>query len=196
MHHYAQLYGPKSMRGSISPMETTPRPRPCAEPFVWRESVEIIFSDKMSENITFLLTSFLELFWKMSPDRMCENQGKARIKNPWINNPHTKRWCECLRTKAPVARHVWHAWISGADDKKPVRGWWTMTKPTQGKLNSQLQISGTFLGVTKLGSYLPARKQLSCSGQEQGKAVYYQVGIPTWYSMPQEDKRYKDWEEK
>lgn len=47
-----------------------------------------------------------------------------------------------------------------------------MTKPTQGKLNSQLQISGTSLGVTKLGSYLPVRKQFSCCSQEQGKAVY------------------------
>lgn len=43
-----------------------------------------------------------ELFWKISPDRMCENQGKARIKNPWIKNPQTKRWWECLRTKEPV----------------------------------------------------------------------------------------------
>lgn len=64
-----------------------------------------------------------ELFWKISPDRMCENQGKARIKNPWIKNPQTKRWWECLRTKEPVARQVCHAWISGADDRKPVRGW-------------------------------------------------------------------------
>lgn len=120
--------------------------------------------------LNLLVYWLLELFRKMSSNRMCENQGKARIKNPWIKNPQTKRWGKCLRTKEPVARQVCHAWISGADDRKPVRGWRTMTKPTQGKLNSQLQISGTFPQCDKARVILTGEETafLLWSGTRQG----------------------------
>lgn len=211
MHHVTKdvFLSPSWEVGSVSHSRAWEAAFPCrhtpSQALCWTVRIKVkgrdYFFGQNVRKLNLFVYWLLELFRKMSPDRMCENQGKARIKNPWIKNLQTKRWGECVRTKVPVARQVCHAWISRADDRKPVRGWRTMTKPTQGKLNSQLQISGTFLGVTKLGSYLPVRKQLSCCSQEKDKAVYCllfsnQVGIPTRYSMPQEDKGIKIEEEK